>query len=107
MPTTPKFTAADAVKATIGAAVNTERLDTFEARVVEKIKAACKLGRRHINYPFPFDGMPLLRDGIGGITSEERDMLKARLVALGYDWKDHDEPDPGHPCSRLYSTLSW
>lgn len=38
---------------------------------------------------------------------EQEKALKARLAADGYEWKDHPDPDRGHPCSRPYTTLSW
>ena len=33
--------------------------------------------------------------------------IRAHLRAEGYELEDHPDPDPGHPCSRPYTTLSW
>ena len=36
-----------------------------------------------------------------------RDAVKKHYEARGYRWVDHVDPDPGHPASRPYTTLSW
>ncbi len=42
-----------------------------------------------------------------GPTTDERGAIRRHYVAAGYTFQDHPDPDPGHPCSRPYTTLSW
>jgi len=42
-----------------------------------------------------------------GPKPDERDAIVQHFQALGYKITDHSDPDPGHPCSRPYTTLSW
>lgn len=94
-----QFTAEDARKATKQALTDGERVSGFLHQVTEKIKKACQGGRRSITDPFDY--------GINGMTMDERIAVKEQLVAMGYTWQSHPDPDPGHPCSSSYETLSW
>lgn len=46
-------------------------------------------------------------DRLGLPTREQQDALRKRLIAEGYEVVDHPDPDPGHPASRPYTTVSW
>jgi hypothetical protein len=94
-----QFTAEDARKATKQVLTDGERVRGFLHQVTQKIKEACQAGRRSITDPFDY--------GINGISMDEREAVKEQLVAMGYIWKSHPDPDPGHPCSGPYETLSW
>ncbi len=38
---------------------------------------------------------------------DEQKALTKHFHREGFVIKDHPNPDPGHPCSRAYTTLSW
>ncbi len=42
-----------------------------------------------------------------GPTLNAKRFIKAHFVARGFTWTDHPDPDPGHPASHAYTTLSW
>lgn len=37
----------------------------------------------------------------------QKDAIQRHYVALGYSFRDYPDPDPGHPCSRPYTMISW
>lgn len=41
------------------------------------------------------------------VMPEESKAVYDALRKDGYTVVDHPEPDPGHPCSRPYTTVSW
>lgn len=40
-------------------------------------------------------------------SHEQREAIRKHYESAGYSWKDHPNPDPGHPASRDYTILSW
>lgn len=40
-------------------------------------------------------------------SHEIQKALKKHYEAKGYEWTEHPDPDPGHPCGGAYTTLSW
>jgi len=47
-------------------------------------------------------------DGRQGFISETlSNLVYARLQQDGYKVEHHPDPDPGHPGSGAYTTLSW
>lgn len=41
------------------------------------------------------------------LSDAERRALVTHYGGLGYVWKEYPDPDPGHPCSRPFTILSW
>lgn len=41
------------------------------------------------------------------LTGAELKAVKEHYIGEGYEWIDNPDPDPGHPCSGAYTTLSW
>ena len=74
-----------------------ERIDT-------KIKEACNKGYRSILDPdLHYEGTKFN----GSLSGAEYKKVKAHYISLGYNWIEHENPDPGHPCSREYVELKW
>lgn len=40
-------------------------------------------------------------------TTEAKEMIRQHFEQAGFKWVEHADPDPGHPGSRAYTTLSW
>lgn len=40
-------------------------------------------------------------------TVVEREAIRSHFLQSGFNWEDHPDPGPGHPCSRPYTTLNW
>lgn len=40
-------------------------------------------------------------------TIDEQKAIQQHYCALGYRFHDYPNPDPGHPASRAYTTMSW
>lgn len=47
----------------------------------------------------PFDDL--------AVTLTDRYELINHFRSKGFTYMSYDSPDPGHPCSRPYSELSW
>ena len=105
------FTAAEALNLSKKTLTDGERVNVIINQITEKIKEACLAGRRSITDPFRFynynDPKDNQRFAIIDPSVEEEKATKEKLVAMGYTWQSHPDPDPGHPCSRPYETLSW
>jgi len=65
----------------------------YVTAITEKIKKACSEGMVGIYLDY--------------IPREARKSVYSHFRSLGYDIEDHPDPDPGHPASRPYTTLSW
>lgn len=63
------------------------------------IRLAAEGGRDSISAPFFTKGTYP--------TPAEREAIYSKLKDDGYKVVDHPDPDPGHPCSRPYTTISW
>jgi hypothetical protein len=84
------------------AALKGPAIEPFIEALETEIRCAAKSGRREI----------LPWECLAGFTKPRRtqgikDAIQRHFVAQGFTWKDHPNPDPGHPCSHPYSTLSW
>ena len=66
--------------------------------VDKAIEKACKTGKLGLDPITAMQRYP---------NSEEERAVKEHYICQGYTWEYHDDPDPGHPCSRAYITLSW
>lgn len=65
-----------------------------------RIAAAAQKGKSEVNHPF--QGFK------GGYPSEAlQQALWASLRNDGYTVEHHPNPDPGHPCSSAYDSVSW
>lgn len=82
---------------------NSVEVEPLWANLVERIKAAASEGKSTLVDPFIGIG----GDRLGMLSRSQQTALKLRLAAEGYLYEDHPDPDPGHPCSRAYSTISW
>lgn len=67
--------------------------------VYQRIHEAASKGQTSIVHPL--DGLRTV------ISQEQRDAVWDALRAQGYKVTHHPDPDPGHPASRLYDSVSW
>lgn len=90
-----------ASQANLKSTVITPYIEHIDAR----IKEATAKGRFKITDPHVIN---LENNRIPKIAhGEEVQAIKQHYVSQGYKWEDHANPDPGHPCSSEYITLSW
>ena len=55
-----------------------------------------------------FDPWACIRSHRGTSPSgDQREAIRKHFEQAGFVWEDHPDPDPGHPASRPYTTLSW
>ena len=75
-------------------------IQPFLKEIHDRIQTAAKNGKFEIMDPF---------SSITGKypTIEEQGAIMVELIKLGYKVVEHPNPDPGHPCSRSYTTISW
>ncbi len=69
--------------------------------IMDAIKTAAQAGDYSIHNPFYacFNNNPP--------HHSQQDLMVKKLRSMGYDYKFHEDPDPGHPCSSSYEVLSW
>lgn len=73
-------------------------------RIDARIKEACSKGIRCIVDPdVYYQGSKFVESA----TGPEYKRIKAYYLSLGFDWIEHKNPDPGNPCSREYTELTW
>jgi hypothetical protein len=77
-------------------------IEGFILLLNKKILETAKQGKSCID---PWQHISSLRGTFP--TTEQQQAIKTHYLNHGYTWGDHDDPDPGHPCSRAYTTLSW
>lgn len=95
--------AEDARKLSQGYAQSAD-VDRLWDKLMERIKTTAETtGRTELMHPWS----GLNGDRLGMPTREQQDALRKRLIAEGYSVVDHPDPDPGHPCSGPYTTVSW
>ena len=73
----------------------------YMANIAQRICEEATKGRSELVHPF---------SKIKGMDYPSNDIEKAIRKALesqGFIWTDHADPDPGHPGSGPYSTVSW
>ncbi len=95
------MTAEDARKLTAQAldAQSGRYVPELVAHALQLIEDAAREGLQEIRDPFSGLRMP--------ITEQHREAAYDALVARGFDVEHHPDPDPGHPCSRSYTSVSW
>jgi len=68
----------------------------------DAIREAAEAGRNSIR-PFEF-----LSDRGRYPSTEAQSAIRIAFEAdPDFNWKHHESPDPGHPCSQAYHELSW
>lgn len=40
-------------------------------------------------------------------SAEMQTAIRKQLEADGFEWKEHEDPDPGHPASGPYNEIKW
>jgi hypothetical protein len=77
-------------------------IDHWVRALSKKIREIAESGRSSID---PWAWLVTLR--MPGPMSVEKDAIAQHFQKLGYKVTNHTDPDPGHPCSGPYTTLSW
>lgn len=74
-------------------------IEPYVKQIEAKIKLAAEQGRFNIAHPFqevrPYPPF------------EAQDAIYDYFVTNGFKIKHHPDPDPGHPASSAYTTISW
>ena len=69
------------------------------AHVKQRIKDAAEAGRNSVDHPLSgYKNWP---------SHQEQEALWATLTLEGWKVVHHPDPDPGHPGSCPYTTISW
>lgn len=77
-------------------------IETFVSALTNEIKMVAKEGKSSFD-PWGYIGSLRGRSP----STEEREAIRKHFENAGFKWEDHPDPDPGHPASRPYTTLSW
>ena len=84
--------------------LKTTAIEDFVKQIDEKIVEAATKGQSSLHNPFS----NLKKNGtFSFMNGDVEDALKAHYRSNGYKVEDHPDPDPGHPASGPYTTLSW
>lgn len=70
--------------------------------LVQAIRDAAKRGESSID---PWRTLSTSRLSSNAYKFE--DHIRRHFITNGFKWEDHPNPDPGHPASSSYTTLSW
>ena len=79
---------------------NSHVIQPFLNRILDRIQTLAKMGKLELNHPFETVDKKFP-------TIEEQTAITMALTKLGYVVKEHPDPDPGHPCSHAYTSVSW
>jgi hypothetical protein len=74
-------------------------IQPYLVKIYEAVDSAARNGRNSITNPLYTNGI--------NIPSHLHEAVEAALRLDGYTITNHPDPDPGHPCSGAYTTLSW
>lgn len=77
-------------------------IESFVATLNQKIKMVAAEGKSSFD-PLAYLGSVRTTSP----SSEQREAIKLHFLEAGFQWQDFPDPDPGHPCSRPYTKLSW
>ena len=81
-----------------------EVIEDYVVQIDKKIHVACAAGASKINHP----ASGLKKNGnLSLLSTGVREAIKAHYENRGFLYEEHPDPDPGHPCSGPYSSLSW
>ena len=81
-----------------------EAIRPFLEHIECRVREAAGCGRRRIDHPF---AEAARRPAVGQPEAEVLAAVRRAVEAEGYAWTSHPDPDPGHPCSRPYDSISW
>jgi len=79
-------------------------IESYISHINFRIKRAAKAGKSSIHNPQvgdPKEGSSFYLSG-----GEVKAVIN-HYNNEGFEWVDHPDPDPGHPCAGAYTTLSW
>lgn len=81
-------------------------MDSLIPLIMAKVEKAAKAGLSEVVDPFDnlIDPASLERHYV---SPDQEDTLRKILSRQGYTIRDNPNPDPGHPCSRAYTSLEW
>ena len=77
-------------------------IEPFVSALTNKIRSVAEKGESGFD---PWMYLSSLRSMQPG--HEQKAGIKQHFIEAGFKWQDHPDPDPGHPASRPYTTLSW
>lgn len=77
-------------------------IESFVSTLTNKIKAVAADGKSNFD---PWSYLSTLRGTSPSI--EQREAIKFHFTNSGFRWQEFPDPDPGHPCSRSYTLISW
>ncbi len=77
-------------------------IESFVSTLTVKIRLLASAGKSSFD---PWGYIATLRGSYP--TIEEKDAIRKHFEAAGFKWQEHPNPDPGHPASRAYTTISW
>ena len=89
------------------AGIKTVAIDQYVPQVEQRIREAAAAGRNTLVDPFLNLKDPGAPGNINIISGEVKDAMMAHFRANGFKFVENPDPDPGHPCSRAYDSLSW
>ncbi|MEE9459651.1 MAG: hypothetical protein V3V84_07810 [Candidatus Bathyarchaeia archaeon] len=79
-------------------------IDKFCNYINIRIRKAAQLGKCSIYNPQVGDA----KEGFSFyLKTEENKAVRKYYQDDGYEWTEHADPDPGHPCGGAYTILSW
>lgn len=79
-----------------------EMMKPYMDHICFKIESAAEQGKREITHPFSD-----LNKNTPYPSLEVQQAVRIGLQKLEYTWTNHPNPDPGHPGSAPYVTISW
>ena len=72
-------------------------IQQFIAVIDQRIAKVIETGEHSLQDPFSgFD-----------MTPDQEKAVRKHYLKNEYTIEDHPNPDPGHPCSRAYTTMEW
>jgi hypothetical protein len=74
----------------------------FLPLLLDRIRKTSIAGQFELVHPFR-----QLETTTQAVTPVVEQELRRKLAELGYTVVDHPDPDPGHPGSSAYTTVSW
>ena len=93
---------ANEARAITNASLRGPVIDHWVRALAKHIRVTAEKGKNSID---PWAYLATLRTP--SPNRDEQDSIAQHFRKLDYKVTDHDNPDPGHPCSRNYTTLSW
>ena len=86
------------------ASMDTIIVDRYVSSIDSRIKSLAESGKSSMHSP----QLGIAKFGpMFHLTAAERKAVRLHYESKGFTWTEHADPDPGHPCSSSYTTLSW